>query len=152
MSNSVDYHYRACGLDNVMIMSLPVESDDAGEIVIRIPNIKGLHRVLAHCLIVQPNALKGKELRFLRTEIGMTQAQLADVIRKDPQSIGRWERAEHPIDQTAEVLIRQLVSEKLGLETSLTIEDLSKFSIQSSTSQRIEIDGSGPAQYRPVAA
>jgi len=80
MSNSVDYHYRACGLDNVMIMSLPVESDDAGEIVIRIPNIKGLHRVLAHCLIVQPNALKGKELRFLRTEIGMTQAQLANLL------------------------------------------------------------------------
>ncbi len=152
MSKKIDYRYKACGLDNVIIVDMPVVEDDSGEMVIGIPNIKGLHMVLAHCIIVQPSALRGADIRFLRTEIGMTQAQLAEILHKDTQSVGRWERGECPVDQTAEILIRKLVTEKLQLETRLTVEELSKFSFQASEATCIEIDGSRPGDYKPIAA
>jgi transcriptional regulator with XRE-family HTH domain len=59
--------------------------------------------------------MTGPELRFIRTEMGMTQAELAKVVHHDAQSVGRWERNEFPIDQTAEALIRLLAIEKLEL-------------------------------------
>jgi transcriptional regulator with XRE-family HTH domain len=50
--------------------------------------------------------MTGKELRFLRTEMGMTQAELAKIVHREPLTISRWERSEDEIDSNAEVLVR----------------------------------------------
>jgi len=36
----------------------------------------------------------GSELRRLRTEAGLTQAQVAELVGRDPNTIARWERGE----------------------------------------------------------
>jgi DNA-binding XRE family transcriptional regulator len=61
--------------------------------------------------------MTGPELRFIRTEMGMTQAELAKVVHHDAQSIGRWERSEFAIDQTAEALIKLHSDRKGWIET-----------------------------------
>ena len=71
------YMYTACGLDDVIIEGLEPEVDDAGEKTYRLPNAIGLHRVIAHSLVVRSHGLSPKELEFLRTEMGLTQAELA---------------------------------------------------------------------------
>jgi DNA-binding transcriptional regulator YiaG len=69
--------------------------------------------------------MTGPELRFIRTEMGMTQA--VKVVHHDAQSIGRWDRSEFAIDQTAEALIRLLAIEKLGLKLDgETVRELSE--------------------------
>jgi transcriptional regulator with XRE-family HTH domain len=71
--------------------------------------------------------MTGPELRFIRTEMGMTQAELAKVVHHDAQSIGRWEHSEFAIDQTAEALSRLLAIEKLGLKLDgETVSELSE--------------------------
>jgi DNA-binding transcriptional regulator YiaG len=137
------YHYTECGLDHVMINGVQFIQDDAGESVTTIPNIDGLHRAIATGIVSKSGNLTGKELRFLRTEMGMTQAELA--------AISRWERGETElIDANAETLIRLFAKEKLNLEIDVTVEDMSQKSVQSALSLEIEIDGSNTDDYRPM--
>jgi|SRR5208337_3886222 len=146
----MDYKYTECGLDNVVIKNMPSVVDDAGEEVYEIRNVVGLHRVIAACIIRHPHGISPKELRFLRTEMGMTQAELAEIVKKDHQTVGRWERGEKPIDQNAEALIRLLAAEKLDLPREGTVEDLAKRCVPTAEVQVITIDGEDPRNYRPL--
>lgn len=107
------YHYIECGLENVFIEGLTPMVDDDGDEVITIPHVAELHAEIARGIITQDGAMDGTKLRFLRSEMGMTQANLAKKVNKDGQTIGRWERNEITIDPNAEVIIRQLVGERL---------------------------------------
>ena len=116
------YHYTECGLDHVMINGVQFIQDDAGESVTTIPNIDGLHRAIATGIVSKSGNLTGKELRFLRTEMGMTQAELAAIVHREPLAISRWERGETElIDANAETLIRLFAKEKLNLEIDVTV-------------------------------
>lgn len=149
---SMDYKYTECGLDNVEIHGMQVPIDDAGEKVYTIRNILGLHRTIAHCIITSNHGILPKELRFLRTEIGLTQSELAQTVQKDHQTVGRWERGEVPIDGNAELVIRMLAAEKLGIDPEMTVEEMAKNCLPSAEFRVIAIDGSDPTHYRPLAA
>jgi DNA-binding transcriptional regulator YiaG len=146
----MDYKYTECGLDNVVIKNMPMIIDDAGEEVYEIRNVVGLHRVIATCIVRHPRGISPKELRFLRTEMGLTQAELAEIVKKDHQTIGRWERGETPIDQNAEALIRLLAAEKLDLLRDETIEEVVRSCVPTAEVQVITIDGGDPRNYRPL--
>lgn len=146
------YRYTECGLDNVFLHGLQVVIDDEGKETYAIPYINDLHRAITQMIIVQPTAMSGKALRFVRTELGMTQAELAKFVHKEPLTVGRWERGEHPIDVNAETIIRLLVIDKLKLPSKLSVEELSASSLPSAKIRRIDIDGSDPGNYQPLAA
>ncbi len=156
-----DYHYKECGLDNIIIRDMPVIIDDAGDEIIEIPMINALHASIVYELISKEAGLQAEELRFIRTEMGLTQSELAERIKKDHQTIGRWERAEHPIDPTAEVLIRMLALEHLvGIGylqkekdclPSMSIDELSKKCVPAANEKPIEIK-LGKNGYERVAA
>jgi DNA-binding transcriptional regulator YiaG len=146
------YHYKECGLDNVLIQGMMPCVDDDGDPVVTIPNIGGLHEAIAGAIVSHTAGMSGKELRFLRTEMGMTQAQLAKVVHHDTQSVGRWERSEHPIEPTAEALIRLLAIQRLRLDVEeSTIEQLSEKCVVAAAPQPIVIDGHDPSHYKIAA-
>ena len=108
------YHYTECGLPDVWIFGLRMQ-DDAGEEVIRIPKIGSLHRLIAKAIVTSKGTLTGPELRYLRTEMGLTQTQLGDLVHRERLTVSRWERGESTLDGASEALIRILASSKLGL-------------------------------------
>jgi DNA-binding transcriptional regulator YiaG len=147
----LNYHYEESGLDNVVLMGLEACEDDMGEEVVTIRNINGLHRAIVQGIANKPTAISGKELRFVRTELGKTQAELAVALSKDAQTIGRWERGEHPIDSTAETLIRVMAL----LHVGIAIADISKiasWAVESSGEPPILIDAKDPEGdgYKPL--
>lgn len=142
------YRYTECGLDNVMIDGVSFVTDDAGETVVSIPNINGLHRAIACGLARKRGSLTGRELRFLRTEMGLTQAELGDLVHRESLAISRWERNEIEIDSNAETLIRLRAAEVLGLNLDASIRDVSGWSIPTAQIDPICIDGSDPENYR----
>lgn len=148
----MDHKYTECGLDNVVIKNMPMIVDDAGEEVYEIRNVVALHRLIATCIIRHPRGISPYELRFLRTEMGLTQAEMAEIVKKDHQTIGRWERGETPIDQNAEALIRLLAAEKLDLSREETIEELARSCVPTAEIQVITIDGGDPRNYRALPA
>ncbi len=120
------YHYTACGLDNVYIEGVEIVRDDHGEEVVKIPRIGVLHRLIAKALIDKRGPLDGRELRFLRTEMGMTQAGLAEILHVDAQTVGRWERGETPVQATADTLVRKLAAERLDIDPRVPVEELAR--------------------------
>ena len=79
----------------------------------RIPAINQLHHLIARVIVLGKAGMQGNGLRFLRTEIGQAQVELASILHVDPQTIGCWESGEIPIDGRAETVFRRLVVEKL---------------------------------------
>jgi DNA-binding transcriptional regulator YiaG len=146
-----DYRYTESGLDNVLIQGMLLRIDEDGDEVVAIPNVNGLHRVIAHGIVQQTGGLTPRELRFLRTEIGLTQAQLAEVVHVDAQTVGRWERGETPLQPSAEALIRLLVVDKLSLDLTLSVQEVSRRCMPSATVQTITIDGHDASHYRLAA-
>ena len=147
------YRYTECGLDNVLIEQLNFLQDDAGEQCIHVPNVNGLHKAIACGIVRRESGMTGRELRFIRTEIGMTQAQMAEFVHREPLAISRWERGEGVIDSNAEALIRLHAVEKLELgDDHLTVAQIAGWCVPSAVRAPIVIDGSDPEEYRLMAA
>jgi DNA-binding transcriptional regulator YiaG len=147
----IDYRYDACGLDNVILKGLRVLQADDGENVITIPNIGLLHRVLTVAVASKDGGLQPKELRFLRSEMGLTQAQLAALVGKEVQAIGRWERDENPIDTSAEIVVRARALQHATQELP-PMEDMSKWTLKTAIERPFFIDATDPDHYQPLAA
>ena len=146
------YRYRECGLDNVIIEGVQFPVDDGGEEVVTIPRINVLHRLIARLVATKPSGLTGRELRFLRTEMGLTQAELARIVHREPLAISRWERGEVEIDQNAEALIRLHAIEELDLDVDVTVREVSEWTVASAKAAPFVIDGSNAPHYRPKSA
>lgn len=145
------YRYTESGLDNVFIEGANVLIDDSGEPCVTIPNVNGLHKAIAYGIVHRRSAMVGRELRFLRTELGMTQAELAALVHREPLAISRWERGEVEIDSNAETLIRLLATERLGLPPA-PVAEVAGWCIPTAQTPPLVIDGSDPDNYRPKLA
>lgn len=83
-------HYTDCGLDNVYLLN---GFEDDGE-ALRIKDLEGLHRAIGLNIATERKAPSGKELRFLRDEMDMTQAELGRLLGISSQSVARWEKGQ----------------------------------------------------------
>ncbi len=149
----LDYRYDECGLDNVILVGLEACADDDGEAVVTIRNINVLHRSIVEAIARKPSGITARELRFLRTELGLTQAELAKSIGKDVQTIGRWERGENPLDAPASTVIRMLALQHVAAAEALpSVEDMTLWAVASSGEPPLRIDASDTKHWRPLAA
>ena len=58
------WHYTACGLDNVWLANGYVVKDTRHGQAVSVSDVDGLHQLLAQTLIEKPGRLSGKEFRF----------------------------------------------------------------------------------------
>jgi len=147
-----EYRYTASGLDNVILVGLKKVKDDHGEECVTIPNINKLHEAIAMNILKRNGGMTGAELKFLRTLMGMTQAELGKIVNREAQTIGRWERSEFEDDPNAEAIIRLVAAERLSLNLDAPIQDVTGWCHQTAENPAIRIDASDPDNYRPLAA
>jgi len=145
----MEYHYTECGLDNIILCNREIVQDDHGEQVIIIPNINGLHKFIALSIIDSENRMSGKELRFLRTHMGLTQDELAQIVQRTRLTINRWESDQVRIDGAIETLFRQLVAEHCGVKKSVRESCIRRR--EKTKPEIMRIDCSDPQHYRLVA-
>jgi putative transcriptional regulator len=109
------YHYTESGLDNVYLLDgYTVHKTPYGKGV-SIQNTEGLHKAIGKGLIEQPRPLNGAELRFIRTEMELTQRSLAGMIGTEEQTLRLWEKKRDQfMPGAAERLLRAIYSEFLG--------------------------------------
>jgi len=115
-------HYTACGLDNVYLVSgYALENTPYGE-GLSIKHADQLHKAIGLYLARQKNALSEKELRFLRKQMNLTQAELGRLIGLSSQQVARWEKGESDISGPADRLVRGLYIQDVG--SSLDLQEL----------------------------
>jgi len=147
-----EYRYTASGLDNVILVGLSECTDDHGEKCVTISHINKLHEAIAISVLTRRGGMTGQELKFLRTLMGMTQAELGKIVNREALTIGRWERGEFENDPNAEAIIRLVAAERLQLKLDAPIEDVTGWCFQTADRPAIIIDASDPNNYRPMAA
>ena len=101
------YHYTECGLDYVYLANgFKVHETPYGE-GISIESADELHQAIAQAIILAPHALRGQEIRFLRSLLEISQAALGDLCGVSRATVARWEGApEKPIDPAADRFFR----------------------------------------------
>jgi putative transcriptional regulator len=109
------YHYTESGLDNIyLIDGYTIHKTPYGEGV-SIQNTDALHKAIGKWLIDQPHPFNGAELRFIRTEMELTQRVLAGLIGTEEQTLRLWEKSRKKfMPSTADRLLRAIYSEFLG--------------------------------------
>ena len=86
------YHYQECGLRNVWLVNgYDMHTTPYGDGV-SIHDIEGLHRAIARGLVNKAAKLTGSELRFLRKQMGLSQAKLALILGNEDQTVALWEK------------------------------------------------------------
>jgi putative transcriptional regulator len=107
------FHYDGCGLDDIYLLSgYEVESTPHGE-SLRIKNLDGLLRAIGRSLVERKKLLSGKELRFLRVQMDLTQSVLGRFIGLTSQQVARWEKEKGTISGPADRLLRTIFKEHL---------------------------------------
>lgn len=86
------YHYQECGLDNVWLVNGYTVKETAYGKAVSIEQTDALHKLLAGELVKKPGRLTGKELRFLRVHLGLSQAALGQAQGVSEQNVSLWER------------------------------------------------------------
>ncbi|SFJ85498.1 transcriptional regulator [Bradyrhizobium sp. Gha] len=109
------HHYTESGLDNIYLVDgFTIHKTPYGEGV-SIQNAAALHKAIGKHLVARPIPLNGAEVRFLRTEMELTQRDLAGIIGATEQTLRLWEKNRGKfIPGTADRLLRALYSEFVG--------------------------------------
>ena len=119
-----DYQYVESGLDNVWISGgFEIIKSPYGD-SLRIKDVDGLHKCIANCLVNKPELLTGREFRFLRVELDLSQAMIADLFGRDERTIREWENGEEPVKEPANRLVRFIYKQRFTPDANF--EELSK--------------------------
>lgn len=114
------YHYKDCGLNNVYLHNgFSIDKDGN----LHIENMTQLHKVIGRTLVEKPARLKGKEIKFIRHMMDLSQKMFAELIGVSYQSVLSWEKSKRVIPKTADHLLRALFLGFLNTEDSRFIFD-----------------------------
>jgi putative zinc finger/helix-turn-helix YgiT family protein len=121
------YIYRECGLENVFLYHLSFIKDEKGEDIVYIPKINQLHKMIAKAILFKTGKITPAEIRFLRTEMGLKQSEFSEILGKEAQAVGRWERGEVTIDDSIDLLIRFITKEYYNFDENVNVGDFSQW-------------------------
>jgi DNA-binding transcriptional regulator YiaG len=91
---------------------------------VTVEDAEGLHRAIAEHLCLNKALLDGKEFRFLRKLLNLTQAEVGVFMGCDVQSVARWEKGKSEINGAADKLMRVLymTSRRAGIDAAELIK------------------------------
>lgn len=80
--------------------------EDCGDEAIGIPDMQGLVHAAAVYRALDPVRLDGKEVRFMRRALDMTQVEFGAIMDLTPEHVSRWETGAKGIGSATEKLMR----------------------------------------------
>lgn len=104
------FHYTSSGLRNIWLANGYRIRQTAYGRAVSIEDVEGLHKAIAKRLITVKPRLSGTEFRFLRKELNLSQAKLAELFGNDPQTVALWEKTGR-IPRWADRMIRLVYQE-----------------------------------------
>lgn len=94
-------HYTDCGLDNIFLLNGFECEEIDGEEYVTVTDLDGLHRAIGLHIVLDKKAPTGQEMRFLRTEMQLSQSELGKLLGVSDQSVARWEKGKTDVPGTA---------------------------------------------------
>ncbi len=104
------FPYDGCGLTTIYLYNgyertkgTPLITDEGG-----------LRQAIVRVLSTDTVRLGGREAKFLRLELDLTEHTLAHLVGTEPSEVSAWERGTVAIDHSCEMLLRLLALEHAG--------------------------------------
>ena len=120
-------HYTACGLDDVYLVNGFNREIIDGEEYLTIEDLDGLWKAIALHMVTEHKVLAPKELRFLRDQMDLTQAELAARLRVSDQTVARWEKGKgDPGPGDIAIRVLYLASERAQPEGNQILKKLTE--------------------------
>jgi transcriptional regulator with XRE-family HTH domain len=86
------YAYREIGLGNIVLLNGVTTTQTPYGPMTHIESIHGLHRAIGLAIAETSAPMSGAEFRFLRKQLGLTQAELAARMQVTDQTIANYEK------------------------------------------------------------
>lgn len=143
-----EYHYTECGLDNIYLVNgFKITKTKSGDEEIFINDIHGLHKAIGMILISKRGFLSGKEIKFIRSTLDLSQTALAKILGCSYQTVLLWEKDKGMISKTADHLLRAIFFAYLDVESGKAIydkineiADLDADTVEPKSAQKIELE------------
>jgi DNA-binding transcriptional regulator YiaG len=94
---------------NIQNAVVALRCGSCGDELTAIPDIDGLGRAAATARALCPVRLAGREVRFIRHAMDMTQKEFAATMELSPEHVSRWENDHNGIGGASEKLVRHNV-------------------------------------------
>lgn len=118
------YHYTECGLDNIYLVNgVKITKTKSGDEEIFIHDIHGLHKAICTILVSKRGLLSGKEIKFIRSTLDLSQTTLAKILGCSYQTVLLWEKDRGIISKTADHLLRAILFSYLDVERGRALYD-----------------------------
>lgn len=101
------YHYTECGLDYVFLQTGYRTHDTDHGAGVSFLGVDELDKAVATLVVTGPTRLRGQEVRFLRSQVAVSQIRLAALLGVQRPTVARWEaKPDTPIPGAADRLLR----------------------------------------------
>ncbi len=120
------YHYMMCGLDYVYLENGYTFHETPYGQGVSIEDAEGLDATIAEYIITTHSRLRGQEVRFLRSQLDLSQKGLGRLVGQSRAAVARWEsNRTTPIPPAADRALRLYYALKItGHEVAEEIADL----------------------------
>ena len=105
------HHYTESGLDNVWLNGGVARYETPYGPGAAIDDVDGLNAAIAAWIVERKSYWRGRELKFLRKRLNLSQKGLADLLGYSDQQVRRWEKDVAEMPSPASRLLRLLVRE-----------------------------------------
>lgn len=113
------YHYESCGLPGIWLRNGFVARETHYGEAVSIHNLEGLHRAIGLDLVNNKPALNSADIRFLRKEMDLPQAQLASLLSVSESTVRNWENGRAEVPGPADRMLRTLYLELIQEESKI---------------------------------
>jgi putative transcriptional regulator len=111
--NKSPFQYKECGLDDVYLLNgYEPRKSPYGEGV-SIKHQDALHDAIGLHLASERKVLAGREIRYLRSHMQMTQSDLGKRLGYSAQQVARWEKDQSEMPGAADRLLRVIYLERM---------------------------------------
>ncbi len=115
-----EHKFPESGLDNVTLINVEIEKcNTCGEKVVSIPNPNQLLKVIGEQVILKPNRLSAKEIRFLRKNIYLKTQEFAQITGVQRGTVSRWENEHSEPTPSEDRLIRMIYAQYASVSESI---------------------------------
>lgn len=116
------FHYRHFALDNLWLANGYQELSTSEGPAVSFELESDLERCVARLVLRMPKRIRGWDLRFLRRQLGLSQAEFGAMVDRDAQTVARWEKARANIPRFCDLTIRTLFAARF--DPGMTVAEL----------------------------